>query len=244
MLKKVINLIFVLLFLFPVAYVEADTYPTIETDWKVVFKNKKLTSNYDENVIAEALKGMQPGDDAVLEFTLVNEYSSSVGWWVSNDVIKSFEEKSKANGGAYAYLLEYVDPNNDKVTLYSSESVGGENTEFIGLHGATNALDNYFYLGDIPARKTAVVRLHVWLDGETQNNSYQDTLAELQINFAVELPDERFIIPKTGVFSEMLDDLFTGSHVNPYIISSIVSFLLIIVLSAYLYINRKMRTVR
>lgn len=245
MFKRIINIIFVIMFLLPVAGVQADSYPKIETDWRVVFKDKKLTSNYDSATINAALRGMQPGDDAVLEFTLVNDYNQTVGWWASNDIIKSFEESSVASGGAYGYALEYVDPNSNRTVLYSSESVGGENQTFIGLHGATDALNNRFYLGEIPAGKTAVVRVKVSLDGETQNNSYQDTLASLQINFAVELPDERrFVIPKTGLLSKVLDNLFTGTKVDLYFLSSIVSFLLMIVLGAYLYVNRKGRAIR
>ena len=35
-----------------------------------------------------------------------------------------------------------------------------------------------------------IITLEVALDGETQGNSYQDTLADLQMNFAVELRDD------------------------------------------------------
>ena len=36
------------------------------------------------------------------------------------------------------------------------------------------------------------------MDGETQGNSYQDTLADLQMNFAVELRDSSVKVVKTG----------------------------------------------
>ena len=35
----------------------------------------------------------------------------------------------------------------------------------------------------------AEITLYIALDGETQGNIYQDTLAEVQMNFAVELPN-------------------------------------------------------
>ena len=237
MLKKILTLIFALVILLPVS-VRADNYPRIDTDWKVTFDGSKLKSNYNSTAIAEALKGMQPGDTADLEFTLVNNYDTEVSWWVGNDVLKSFEDLSKATGGAYVYELNYTDQKGNDSIIYSSKAVGGDNEEYVGLHGATDALKNMFHLGKIGAHKTAVVTLHIELDGETQNNSYQDTLARLQINFAVELPatDEvRFVVPDTATGIGFLDDIISSTGVSLYILMALVCFLLMMVSGAYLY---------
>ena len=55
-----------------------------------------------------------------------------------------------------------------------------------GLHQATGTLEKYFYLDRLASGEKATVNLYVGLDGETQGNAYQDTLAKLQMNFAVE----------------------------------------------------------
>ncbi len=47
-------------------------------------------------------------------------------------------------------------------------------------------MGDYFYLDRLGAGEAGKVHLTVALDGETQGNGYQDTLAKLQINFAVE----------------------------------------------------------
>lgn len=79
-----------------------------------------------------------------------------------------------------------------KETLYSSEEVGGEtkNASGEGLHQATNSLKDYFYLDRLKSGQSGEITLKVKLEGETQGNTYQDTLAKLQMNFAVELVDD------------------------------------------------------
>ena len=65
----------------------------------------------------------------------------------------------------------------------------------VGLHEATSALKDYFYLDTLTTGQTGKVTLNVALDGESQGNRYQDTLADLQMNFAVE---SRAAIVRTG----------------------------------------------
>jgi hypothetical protein len=107
---------------------------------------------------------------------------------MTNKVIKSMEDNSVANGGAYTYKLTYTNPGSKVTTLYDSETVGGETTTGgQGLHEATNGLEDYFFLDTLKTGQSGKVTLKIGLDGETQGNNYQDTLADLQMNFAVEL---------------------------------------------------------
>ena len=55
-----------------------------------------------------------------------------------------------------------------------------------GLHQATHALKDFFFLDELEPNAQGTVLLSVTLEGETQGNQYQDTLAKLQMNFAVE----------------------------------------------------------
>ena len=86
-------------------------------------------------------------------------------------------------------MLSYKDHNGEETLLFSSDTVGGENISAggEGLHEATGALEDYFYLDTLTTGQVGSISLVVSLDGETQGNDYQDTLADLQMNFAVEL---------------------------------------------------------
>ena len=73
--------------------------------------------------------------------------------------------------------------------LYDSDAVGGDSTaRGEGLHKVSNSLEDYLYLDTLTPEQKGTVSLKVSLDGETQGNGYQNTFANLQINFAVE-PD-------------------------------------------------------
>lgn len=170
---------------------QADTLTGAE-NWKVTFTAAKaMDSNFTSKNFDDILTGMQPGDNANFKVEVKNAYSTATDWYMTNAVIQSLEDASKtASGGAYSYVLTYTNPAGVKETLYNSEEVGGES--FIkgreGLHEATQGLEDYFYLDTLETGKIGYVELNVLLDGETQGNDYQDTLAQLQMNFAVELP--------------------------------------------------------
>ncbi|MBR2578003.1 MAG: hypothetical protein IKE38_03630 [Erysipelotrichaceae bacterium] len=245
MIRKITVIIFAMMLMLPLNTVKADSYPKEETDWKVIFNGSDLSSNYDEDAIREALKGMQPGDSADLEFTLINTYKDAVDWWLGNDAVKSLEDEAKggASGGAYTYELAYTDPSGNRTVLFTSDTVGGEkasDSDPEGLHGATDATKEYFLLGSIGKGGEGKVTLHIKLDGETQNNGYQDTIAQILFRFAVEIPEKStFIIPKTGTGGGILDNILNGSSVSLYFLCAVTSFLLMVILGACIYLNGK-----
>ena len=51
-------------------------------------------------------------------------------------------------------------------------------------------LDEHFYIDRLNAGEAGLVSLSISLDGETQGNDYQTTLAKLQMDFAVEKVSE------------------------------------------------------
>ena len=162
------------------------------SEWKVEFTQaKEMVSNFTSKNFDDVLSSMQPGDSAEFGVRIQNSSDAVTDWYMANQVLKSLEDASKtASGGAYSYVLTYTDPQGQVETLYNSETVGGENytSNLEGLHEATNALDSFFYLDTLKYGESSVVRLYVALDGETQGNGYQNTSAQLQMNFAVELP--------------------------------------------------------
>lgn len=162
-----------------------------EKGWKAVFtEESKIESNFRTADMDEAVAGMQPGDAITFQVAVKNENEAGTEWYMSNEVLYSLEDRSRngnTSGGAYEYELVYVNSKGARNVLFSSDTVGGENVSSAGegLHEATDALEDYFYLDTLNKNQSGKVYLRVELDGETQGNDYQDTLADLQLNFAV-----------------------------------------------------------
>ena len=167
-------------------------------EWTVSFDGDKMNSNFKSAEMTEDILNILPGDSITLQVNLKNTDDEKSDWYMTNEVLQTLEESNdSAEGGAYTYILTYVDPAGGEVVLYSSEVVGGEGSKEEGLHQATNGLEDYFYLGRLSKSEQAMIRLYVQLDGETQGNAYQDTLAKLQMNFAVEGVTTQTVV-KTG----------------------------------------------
>lgn len=193
--------------------------------WTVEFtKDEKLESNFSSSSIADAARGLQPGDDLTVTIRLINSSGKTADWYMLNEIIRSLEDtQANAAGGAYAYQLTYAPSVGALVTLYDSETVGGElnGTEPEGLKEVDSALKNYMALETMRSGNSGTVTLKVSLDGETQGNSYQDSLADLRMRFAVEVTPIGKII-KTGDES---------MNVSPFYIGMAVSGLLFLVLA-------------
>jgi len=161
-------------------------------DWKVSFNGDKLDSNFKSSEAAnEVLSNLQPGDSIDLKIAIENASDDATDWYMTNEVIKTLEDSNNsAQGGAYTYILTYKAPDGAETVIYSSDVVGGENPARAGaqegLHQATNTLEDHFFLDRLEEGEKASVNLFVGLDGETQGNAYQETLAKIQMNFAVE----------------------------------------------------------
>ena len=157
--------------------------------WYVQFTGEKMESNFKASDITDEISKLQPGDSVTINIRLENQGTNGTDWYMTNEVLSSLEDsQSAANGGAYAYWLSYTDSQGEETVLYSSENVGGEKRSAAGegLHEATDNLEEFFYLDRLEPGKSGIVTLKVVLDGETQGNTYQNTLASLQMNFAVE----------------------------------------------------------
>ena len=77
--------------------------------------------------------------------------------------------------------------------LYDSTTVGGEGSSKAGegLKQVDNSTQEYFYLGRLASQESGTVHLTVGVEGETQGNGYQLTLAKLRMNFATEKTEVR-----------------------------------------------------
>lgn len=137
--------------------------------------------------LSSELSGLQPGDSMTFSVRVENRNDTGCDWYLSNEILESMEDKSPANGGAYGYGLLWTPDDGETRELYRSVRVGGEREGDgrEGLHDV-EGLSEFFYLDHTAGGSGGEVSLTVSLNGETQVNSYQNTLAKLALSFAVE----------------------------------------------------------
>ena len=172
--------------------------------------------------MSDVIGKLQAGDSAIFTIKLVNTNSKSTDWYMRNEVIASMEDNNS---------VTYKDKNGKEKVFFDSDAVGGENTGEAGegLHGATGALKDYFYLDTLATNQSGVVTLRVALDEESINNVYQDSLADLQMQFAVELSTDntrnnnRTQVVRTGDDTDLL----------PLYVAMAVSGIVLLVLGVY-----------
>ena len=194
-MKKIVCFILVTVLLLS-GTVTAFALDNLGKSWYVHFTpDAKMESNYgavNGDEMSEIMQELQPGDSATFYMTIRNDHVESTDWYMTNEVLRSLEQsQTLAEGGAYSYVLTYTGPGGQTETLFSSFRVGGEdeadNDGREGLREATFSLEDWFYLDTLTTGQSGQLELLVELEGETQGNRYQDTLAQLQMNFAVEL---------------------------------------------------------
>ena len=252
-MKKIlicISLLFVASGLFK-TNVFADDYPfTGDAGYHVYFDENGKEMKDDktaekEKAINDKLLGLQPGDSVTITYEFENHYKDAVDVYMSNEVLRTFEQisKSKVAGGNYTYSLKYSSPSQGDRTLFDSETVAGEGSstkdDELGMKEATDALKDWLVLNELmPNGEKGVLTLHFAIDGESQMNNYQDVAGQLQVRFAVELPVEEpgkptqriVYIPYTG-------DTFNATY---YIIAEVLSLiLLLVVIWRYLAYRRR-----
>lgn len=177
-----------------------------ENTWQVVFTGSAMEENFNEDEYVDQIGHLQPGDSVKFQVRLENQADYDTNWYMTNKVVETLEEdvnnRTSAKDGFYSYRLSYVNPAGEEMVLYNSDAIGSE-SQYLdeeGLHQATNALKDYFFLDMLQPNQVANVYLDIKMDGETEGNEYQDTLAKLKMNFAVEHAQNATTTtpPKTG----------------------------------------------
>ena len=159
--------------------------------WLADFNGNAISTNFSRAEVTDEFDRVQPGDSVEMNVTIRNSDSSQTDWYMTNEVVQTLEDAmASAEGGAYEYRLIYTDSEGAQTVLYDSDTVGGETAAggLEGLHEIDSAAgaNQYFYLDRLKEGDSGRVTLWLSVDGETQGNGYQLTLAELQLNFVVE----------------------------------------------------------
>lgn len=188
--------------------------------------------------VDQVFEGLEPGDSATYNVVIKNSHPQTTRWYMSNKVISSLEEsaaKGKITGGAYDYVLTYTSPSKKVTTIYDSTSteystgfVGGRDSygNRVGLSEATGNLENFFFLDTLNNKDEGIVSLTVYLEGETQDNWYQNTKAEIKMNFAVEMANN-----STSTSTRTAVKTGDENNLIPYYIGMVVAGLLFLYLA-------------
>ncbi len=154
------------------------------------FNGKEIVSDFDSDVVVKTVSGLEPGDDVTFKVQFENRYNGLTHWYMRNEALVTLEESyDRTQNGGYTYILTHVAPDGSRQVLFDNSEVGGEakpgNME--GLHQATNALDEWFYIQDLKKGQSGYTELYVKFDGDSEVNDYMDTAGKLLVAYAVEL---------------------------------------------------------
>ena len=221
MKKKLLALLLMALLMFTLtATAYAETIPGA-SGWEVTFNSKEeMESNFSSGAIADILSNVQPGDETTITVTVRNTSGKTVDWYMLNNIIQTLEESNGAQNGGYTYILTYVTSSGSTRELYNSNKVGGggqagyTNPAGDGLKEIDDALKEYMFLERMDTGKSGVVTLYVALDGESQDNSYQNAEADLQLRFAVEVVPTEMVVVQTGDTPVKLSPMYIGMGVS------------------------------
>ena len=166
------------------------------------FNGDDIVCDFDSNVVAKTVKGLEPGDDVTFKVKFKNKYNGKTHWYMRNETLTTLEQSyDRTQNGGYTYKLTHVAPDGTREVLFDNSAVGGEYTlkdhkaktshgttnTGQGLHQATNASDDWFFIQTLGKNQSGHTELYVKFDGETEVNDYMDTAGKLLLAYAVEL---------------------------------------------------------
>ena len=166
------------------------------------FNGDDIVCDFDSNVVAKTVKGLEPGDDVTFKVEFKNKYKAKTHWYMRNETLTTLEQSyDRTQNGGYTYKLTHVAPDGTREVLFDNSAVGGEYTlkshkaktshgttnTGQGLHQATNASDDWFFIQTLGKNQVGHTELYVKFDGETEVNDYMDTAGKLLLAYAVEL---------------------------------------------------------
>ena len=182
--------------------VESVSAESDEVTGYCYFNGSKIVCDFDTDVLVKRVKGLEPGDDVTFKVKFENKYKETTHWYMRNETLKTLEQSyDRTENGGYTYTLTHVAPDGTRKVLFDNSAVGGEYTldshkaktshgtdnTGQGLHQATNAADDWFFIQTLKQNQSGHTELYVKFDGETEVNDYMDTAGELLLAYAVEL---------------------------------------------------------
>lgn len=169
--------------------VEASTQ---SLEWTVQYNGDKDFSTLGKDAAKSTIENAMPGDTLKYVVTYTNASSVTSDFYLNAEVLSSLEDNKEddasyekdAQGGAYSFVVDY---NLYGVTtkIYSSETVGGDSVVSKGLN-QTKTNNAYVNVGRLSPGQSGTVTITINLDGNSQDNSYMEKIAKLNVQFAVQ----------------------------------------------------------
>ena len=193
------------------------------------FNGSDIVCDFDSDIVVKTVSGLEPGDDVTFTVEFENKYKETTHWYMRNEALKTLEESyDRTQNGGYTYKLTHIAPDGSRQVLFDNSEVGGDakpaNME--GLHQATNALDDWFFIQTLKTGEGGKTQLYVKFDGDSEVNDYMDTAGKLLVAYAVELDKQgtKRKIVKTGDDSNLLVYLATMLAAFLLLILTIMSY--------------------
>lgn len=184
MKKKIMNVILALTLVMGFNNIAITTHAAednLSYSWDVTYDGSKFSSTYDSK--DAVIKNAMPGDTITYTVNYINASKEDTDFYLNADVVKSLEDKSVAEGGAYSFKIT-----NNGESIFDSETIGGDAEEVVGLKQVNGNEGAYFSLGTVKTGNAnkGTVQITIVLDGNSQTNSYMDAAANLEIKFGAE----------------------------------------------------------
>ena len=184
MKKKILNVVLALTLVMGfnnTAIISNAAEDSLSYSWDVTYNGKNFASTYDSS--KAAIQNVMPGDTITYTVNYINGTNEATDFYMNADVIKTLEDTSAAEGGAYSFKIT-----NNGETIFDSETVGGDAEEVVGLKQVKGKEGAYFSLGSVPAKTSnkGTVQILITLDGNSQTNNYMAAVANLQVKFGAE----------------------------------------------------------
>ena len=129
MKKKILNVVLALTLVMGfnnTAIISNAAEDSLSYSWDVTYNGKNFTSTYDSS--KAAIQNVMPGDTITYTVNYINGTNEATDFYMNADVIKTLEDTSVAEGGAYSFKIT-----NNGETIFDSETVGGDAEEVVGL---------------------------------------------------------------------------------------------------------------
>lgn len=211
--KRIIAVLTILMAM-AVAFAAASNAETRKVDGHCRFTGTEIVSDFSSKTIADSVRGLEPGDEVIFTVEFKNDYRVPTDWYMKNEVLTTLEESfDRTENGGYTYRLTHINPDKEREVLFDNSAVGGDSKagDMEGLHQATNATKEWFFIQTLQKDQIAYTELYVKFDGETEVNDYMDTYGKLKVAYAVELNEEDNVDDKEEYEEEEKEEKEKGS---------------------------------
>lgn len=173
---------------------KADKTVTLTKDNTIIYTDGSAD-------IANAFEGMAPGDSKTVTIRVQNESDHTADFFLSQETIKSLEEKERALGGAYAYEIRVGGAEEEREAALLSAVAGGYDASLRadaqGLKKLTE-LEDYQYFARLAKGEYTNIYLTLTIDGEgfdsTDAVNYENASGQLAFQFRAYYKDGEPVI--------------------------------------------------